>query len=126
MTTRRRLPNRRPCDTPRLEARLAGRDTPELLIATIGYDPATGEPLEVFAKGKKPDSYIDYEFDDIAVILSVALQHDVPIAAFQKSLAPGPITMTGHLVALLAKAQPPAPPRGGLPITWEHLDDWQG
>ncbi len=78
--TRTRLPNRRPAVTETLE--VAG----QCFEATIGFDPATGQPRELFLAGAKDGSALAAILDDAAVVISVALQHNVPAEALAKSV----------------------------------------
>jgi ribonucleoside-diphosphate reductase alpha chain len=77
--TRARLPNRRPAVTESLEA------GDQSFTATIGFDPATGQPREVFLAGAKGGSALAAILADAAVVISVALQHDIPAEALAKA-----------------------------------------
>lgn len=80
---RRRLPTRRPSTTSRIAA--AGIEA----HATVGRDPASGEPREVFLRptgGSRAGSDVDYLVDDVAVVISVALQHGVPAEALARNV----------------------------------------
>lgn len=119
------LPRRRPQATVKLEHQ--GRR----YQASIGYCPRTGRPAEVFvAPDHKGQEALLLE--DIAVVISVALQHGIPAAAFARSLgrvpAPGdalgralaPASMVGVMVDLLVAetaAVPPACPAPGCGLT---------
>ena len=70
--TRERLPNRRPAITETLE--VAG----QYFEASIGFDPATAQPRELFLAGAKDGSALAAILDDAAVVFSVALQHGIP------------------------------------------------
>lgn len=97
MTARRRLPARRPSVTVDLE------HSGVAYIATVGFD-LTGRPREVFARAAKPDSHADLAADDVAVLLSIALQHDIPPNALAHSLGRvhgGPASIAGVLVDLI-------------------------
>ena len=78
---RHRLPNRRPSETRTLE--VAG----QTFEATVGFDPADGMPRELFLTGAKSGSSLDTLLGDVAVVVSVALQHGVPAAALAKSIS---------------------------------------
>ena len=79
--TRERLPTRRENETETLEV---GGQTFE---ACVGFDPETGQPAEVFLTGGKEGSDFDAILSDAAVVISVALRHDVSPAALAKSVA---------------------------------------
>ncbi len=86
---RRRLPNRRPCHTEALE--IAG----QAFTATVGFDPGSGRPREVFLTAGKEGSLLNAMLADAAVVISIALQHGIPAAALAKSigrLPTGPVT----------------------------------
>jgi hypothetical protein len=77
---RQRLPNRRPSHT---ETLAVGGQT---FTATVGFDPATCRPCEVFLTGGKEGSTLDALLADAAVVISVALQHGVSAKALAKSI----------------------------------------
>ncbi len=79
--TRTRLPNRRPLIT---ETLVVGNQAIE---ASVGFDPATGQPRELFLTGAKDGTDLAAILDDASVALSVALQHGVPPAALVRSVA---------------------------------------
>ncbi len=79
--SRARLPNRRPALTQDIE--VGGHR----FTATIGFDPATGRPKEVFLSGAKDGTDLAAILDDASVILSVALQHDILASAMTRSVA---------------------------------------
>ena len=79
-SNRRRLPNRRPVITETLQ--VGG----QVFTATIGFDPESGQPREVFLTAGKMGSMLNSLLADAAVAISVALQHGVPPAALAKSV----------------------------------------
>ena len=86
---RQRLPNRRPSHTETLE--VAG----QTFMATVGFDPASGWPRELFLTGGKEGSALDALLADAAVAISVALQHGISAQALARSigrLPVGPVT----------------------------------
>ncbi len=88
MSTRRRLPNRRPAHTETLL--IDGQAS----TATVGFDPGSGQPRELFLTAGKEGSMLNALLADAAVV-SVALQSGVPAAALAKSigrLPAGPVT----------------------------------
>ncbi len=85
---RQRLPNRRTSHTEALE--VAGQS----FTATVGFDPESGQPRELFLTAGKEGSMLNAMLADAAVVISVALQHGVPAAALAKSvgrLPAGPV-----------------------------------
>ncbi len=88
-TARQRLPNRRPSHSETLE--VGGQK----VIATVGFDPETGQPREIFMAAGKEGSLINALLADAAVVISIALQHGIPAAALAKTvgrLPSGPVT----------------------------------
>ena len=79
MTSRERLPTRRPAKTAELEyegARYA---------VTIGFYP-DGRPGEVFTAGAKVGSAMDGLLDDACILVSLLLQHGVQPAALARTM----------------------------------------
>lgn len=77
---------------------------------TVGFD-ASGTPREVFATGPKEGSDMQHVLSDACVVVSIALQHDVPAAELRKSLGlvPGlhgdePASPIGAVLAVVAHA----------------------
>ena len=88
-SARNRLPNRRPSHTETLA--VAG----QTFTATVGFDPETGRPCEVFLTAGKEGSLINAMLADAAVVISVALQHGISAQSLAKSvgrLPEGPVT----------------------------------
>ncbi len=86
---RSRLPNRRPAYTETLEV------DGQSFEATVGFDPESGQPRELFLTAGKEGSMLNAMLADAAVVISVALQSGVPAAALAKSvgrLPAGPVT----------------------------------
>jgi ribonucleoside-diphosphate reductase alpha chain len=81
--TRAVLPHRRPNET--LDAEWQGH----AFSVTVGYDPATGAPAEVFADMPK-GGQMGATLSDACVLISIALQHGIPPDALAKSLAREP------------------------------------
>lgn len=77
---RERLPNRRPTITEKIDAFGAS------LFVSAGFDPATGAVREVFFGGTKEGSAMNAILDDVGVVISVALQHGVPVEALARSM----------------------------------------
>ena len=87
ISTRQRLPNRRPSHTETLQV------DGQAVTATVGFDEC-GRPREVFMAAGKEGSLLNALLADAAVVISVALQHGIPAAALAKSvgrLPAGPV-----------------------------------
>ena len=82
---RRRLPNRRGNVT---ETLIVGD---QRLTANVGFDPVTNQPRELFLSAAKEGSELDAILADVAVVISVALQHNVPATALAKSVGRIPL-----------------------------------
>jgi hypothetical protein len=89
---RQRLPNRRPAMTEDIDV---GHTR---LTATIGFDPK-GDPAEVFLSGAKDGSGMAVILEDVAVVISLALQHDIPARVLGKSIARQPESLDGPSTA---------------------------
>ncbi len=88
-TPRQRLPNRRPSHTETLAV------DGQSFEATVGFDPESGQPRELFLMAGKEGSMLNSLLADAAVVISIALQHGVPATALAKSigrLPAGPVT----------------------------------
>jgi hypothetical protein len=102
-TTRRRLPNRRPCTT--FDKEIAGLR----YKVTIGYF-ADRSPAEVFVSNHKSGNASDVAARDAGILVSLCLQHGVPLATIQHALtrnsdgtASGAI---GAVLDIVAKERP--------------------
>ena len=97
--TRRKPPNRRPSITHKLQS--AHGKT----YVTIGYSLETMQPCEVFISGPKAGSDLQSLLDDAGVLLSLALQYDVPYKQLLHSLhsgrEEGAASLLGKVVELL-------------------------
>ena len=82
---RRRLPNRRSSETHALSV---GNHR---FTATVGFDPADGRLREVFLNGAKGGGELALILDDVAVLVSVALQHGIRPTTLAKSVARIPL-----------------------------------
>ncbi len=71
---RSRLPNRRPAYTETLEV------DGQAFEATVGFDPESGQPRELFLTAGKEGSLLNALLADAAVVISVAFQHGVPLS----------------------------------------------
>lgn len=81
MTQRKRLPDRRPSMTYKITWNNHN------FSITIGFDPIDGVMREVFfADGQKTGTDIQHTIADTCVVLSIAMQNDVPVSSFVKSL----------------------------------------
>lgn len=88
MPERRRLPNRRPTIIEEVDV----NGLP--MTVTVGLDPETLAPREVFLNGGKEGSAFDATVSDASVLLSVALQHGLPPEALAHSIARIPLGPT--------------------------------
>jgi hypothetical protein len=88
--TRTPLAPRRRCETLQIDWRGAP------LTVCVGFDDA-GAPREVFVDGPREGSDIQHLLADACVVISLALQHDVPPAALLKSLGTVPDWSSGAL-----------------------------
>lgn len=85
---RQQLPNRRP----NLTVQTQWGAHP--IAVTVGLDPATAAPREVFADTAK-GGQMQATIADACVLISIALQHGISIDALGKSLAREPDVMAG-------------------------------
>ena len=102
MTTRQQLPQRRPNQTFDLSH---GNMS---FAVTLGYDPATGEPREVFTHGAKAGSMMDAILDDTCILLSILLQHGAQPSSLVDSMGrlgdgTTPASIVGVIADVLAK-----------------------
>ncbi len=88
-TPRQRLPNHRECHTETLAV------DGQSFEATVGFDPESGQPRELFMSAGKEGSMLDALLADAAVAISVSLQHSVPAAALVKSARRPPAVPIG-------------------------------
>lgn len=79
-SSRRRLPNRRQSDTFELEFR--GRP----FAISIGRQPNSSEPAEIFIHPHKVASDASDDARDIAVLLSIAMQYGVPLESMRDAV----------------------------------------
>ncbi len=86
---RTRLPNRRPSHTETLE--VGGQK----VIATVGFDPETGQPRELFLNAGKEGSMLNAMLADAAVVISIALQSGISSAVLSESTGRLPIIPVG-------------------------------
>ena len=116
--TRSRLPNRRPSITETLVT--GGQE----FSVTIGFSPEDGSPRELFMGGAKEGRLLNSLLADSAVLVSIALQHDISAEALAKSMgrmpagpvapadldrAPGrrvPASPIGAALDLVARSEP--------------------
>ena len=80
-----RLPNRRSSETYALDV---GNHA---FTATVGFDPADGQPREAFLDGAKDGTELAAILDDASVLISLALQHGIGAAALAKSMSRVPL-----------------------------------
>ena len=79
MTARRRLDNRRPCETFSFSCNNLD------YTASIGRF-ANGDLAEIFISNSKAGSHSDAACKDAAVVASIALQHHVPLDVLRRAL----------------------------------------
>lgn len=103
---RRRLPNRRLHVTEEIAAADGMRIT-----ATVGFDPygdGDGAPAELFlsggedGKGAKVGSVMAAILEDACVVISVALQHGIPVEALRRSVSSDRASPIGAALELVA------------------------
>jgi hypothetical protein len=58
----------------------------QTFTATVGFDPVDDQPRELFLTAGKEGSLINAMLADAAVVISVALQHDISAQALAKSI----------------------------------------
>lgn len=101
MPERRALPQRRPSETFTIKH---GHHV--AFTVTVGYY-ADGEIGEVFVSGHKTGSDLEAVARDGAVLLSIALQHGVPLAilkhAITREQSGAPSTVIGQVIDRLAQ-----------------------
>jgi ribonucleoside-diphosphate reductase alpha chain len=106
MTARHVLPDRRLGHTINLE--YGGQRA--VFSVTVGYFPDTGEPAEVFISGAKAGSDVEGIARDSAVLLSLALQYNVPLTTIAHAITREqngkPQTIIGKVVDLLQEPKP--------------------
>lgn len=90
--TRQRLPNRRMAETREIAVNSLK------IAATVGFD-EQGQPLEVFLSGAKDGSGLAAILDDASVLISLALQYQIPVSALRKSVARVPERFDGPATA---------------------------
>ncbi len=106
MTHRKRLPDRRPSITRRLEWRTETGE--HRFHVTIGVDITTGQPVEVFyADGQRIGSQLQHAIQDACVLISLLLQYGVDPASIEKSLSSVPVLgqpQPGTVIGVIAQA----------------------
>jgi len=76
----------------------------------VTFGAAGGGIREVFISGPKIGSQMDILLDEISVLISLALQHNIPAAALAKSIARQgkegqPTTIVGKVLDMLTKME---------------------
>ena len=118
--TRAQLPNRRPNTTLDLEHKGL------TFNVTIGLDPATGAPMEVFGSTAKAGSDFAVLLSDACVILSLALQHGIQPSALSKTMQWTPVigqagrtrepaSVIGAILVALVQMELQREPEGAAP-----------
>lgn len=78
---RHRLPDRRPSETVTVD-----RNGIRIAVSA-GYCPKTGQLLEIFVAGGKEGSETRHVLEDAAVLVSIGLQHGIPLDVMRHSLS---------------------------------------
>ena len=99
--TRATLPDRRRNET----RTILHREQP--IEVTVGFD-AAGSPREVFATGPREGSDMQHVLSDACVVISIALQSDIPPVSLAKSLGTVPAIRDG------VEVDAPASPIGAI------------
>ena len=80
-----------------------------MFAITVGYFPGDGTPGEVFISGAKAGSDVDAATRDNAVLISLGLQHGVPLGMMQSAMTReqngSPSTIAGKVVDMLVEAE---------------------
>ncbi len=105
MIERARLPNRRFAETFTVQH---GKERPETVEVTIGYfPPPNGAVGEVFISSPKVGSGMEAIARDAAVLLSIAIQHHVPLDTMRHAITRNqdgsPATVIGAVLDQLGK-----------------------
>lgn len=93
MSTRQRLPNRRPQITECLTVGSISYDV------SIGINPSNGECAEVFIEGGKPGSDLAFSLADASVLISLARQYGIPAHELARSMSRIPLDPDGNTAA---------------------------
>ena len=80
---------------------------------TIGFDPTTGQPCEVFTDTAKGGD-MQAALSDACIILSIAMQHGVTPAALGKSLGHVPGWAWDDATEAMVETLQPASPLGAV------------
>jgi ribonucleoside-diphosphate reductase alpha chain len=101
VASRSRLPNRRWCSTKELHHHGINYHV------TVGIY-ADGQPGEVFIDGAKIGSTMSHLVHDVAVLISIAMQHQVPLQVMADAMARtgsngAPHSIAGAVLDLLAE-----------------------
>ena len=93
MTERNQLPDRRPSITTKVTWETDSGN--HRFYVTMGFDPRTGDVLEVFyADGQRSGSQLQHTIQDACVLISLLLQHGVSAGEIGKSLSTAPVRGT--------------------------------
>lgn len=84
---RQKLPNRRPCVTETIEVRDNPTAPPSRFHLSVGFDPATGNPREMFLMGPKSGTQMAALAHDGSILASLALQNGKTARELVKSLS---------------------------------------
>lgn len=110
---RQRLPNRRPCITETIEVQDHPGVAPQRYHLSIGMDPVSGRPCEMFLMGPKTGTQMAALAHDGSILASLALQHGMSASALVASLSmienpdgtAAPASPIGTALAVVAEYQ---------------------
>lgn len=71
------------------------------VVATIGLDPNSFKPRELFLTGVKTGADMAAILDDVSVVISVALQHGITAREMAHSVSPGHASVLGAALELI-------------------------
>jgi hypothetical protein len=92
MTERQRLPNRRPCSS------LVFRHNGGPYNLTIGFY-ADGRVGETFIDGPRIGSEVAHLVHDVAMLISIAIQYQVPVEVVRGAVSRTEVTGSAHSIA---------------------------
>lgn len=72
-----------------------------IVIATVGLDPNSFKPRELFLTGVKTGADMAAILDDVSVVISVALQHGITAHEMAHSISPGHASVLGAALELI-------------------------
>lgn len=110
---RQKLPNRRPCVTETIEVCDHPGAVPQRYHLSIGFDPETGVPRELFLSGPKTGTQLAALAHDGSILASIALQNGMSARRLVQSLSMievgashAPASPIGTALAVVAEYEP--------------------